>query len=380
MTSIKTNSLNMTVATTADDAVSVRRDIQLLKAALLYADSVTLCSPTASWYLSRLRFTELTDEKQRLEFALQKSDLTAQERKLAIQLFELYSQLRIKPDRTPAETALMHEMGREFSTVWQFIQDDVTSDAHEAGVDELQPALDSGFVTIHLLDMDGVGEFADEFLRVIGNAVLSGETYPLFDAGTGFLIQSAIHDGLITPSTVNVTHSRSSMLSADILQRLPQFESASFEDILHTRKELAEPLIRFRAAVLSYASEMQSAPWDKDFRVEAEHLVIERIRPAVLEIEQAAQESSFVRALRHKGLTDQGLWKPAALGIAASSLDYFAHFAHAALMAGAVMTLAELREFVRIWHEVRQEHAAAESEIKRSQLYFVYKAARLMQE
>jgi hypothetical protein len=245
MTSIKMNSLNMTVATTADDAVSVRRDIQLLKAALLYADSVTLCSPTTSWYLSRLRFTKLTDEKQRLEFALQRSDLTAQERKLALHLFEWYSQLRIKPDRTPAETAQMHEMLREYSTVWQLIQDDVTSDAHEAGVDELQPALDSGFVTVHPLNMDGVGEFADEFLRVIGNAVLSGETYPLFDVGTGFLIQAAIHDGLITPSTVNVQHSRSSMLSADILQRLPQFESASFEDILYIRQELAEPLLIF---------------------------------------------------------------------------------------------------------------------------------------
>src|SRR5260221_1420188 len=166
MTSIKTNSLNMTVATTADDAVSVRRDIQLLKAALLYADSVTLCSPTASWYLSRLRFTELTDEKQRLEFALQKSDLTAQERKLAIQLFELYSQLRIKPDRTPAETALMHEMGREFSTVWQFIQDDVTSDAHEAGVDDLNPAHYSCFCTIQLPELYLEPEIADQ-LRLV---------------------------------------------------------------------------------------------------------------------------------------------------------------------------------------------------------------------
>ncbi len=168
------------------------------------------------------------------------------------------------------------------------------------------------------------------------------------------------------------------MLAADILQRLPVFEAATFDEILKVRSELQEPLIRFRAAVLAYASEMQTAPWENDFRLDAEHLFIEKIHPAVLDIEEAVKDSKFAQALGQKAVTDQGIWRPAALGVAAFSLDYFAHFAHAALMAGAA-TLAEVRELVRIWREVRQEHVEKRREIERSQLYFVYQAGKLLQ-
>jgi hypothetical protein len=60
------------------------------------------------------------------------------------------------------------------------------------------------------------------------------------------------------------------MLPADIVRRLPQFETATFDDIMRIRHELERQLVAFRAAALGWASEMQSAPWEKDFQIEAQ--------------------------------------------------------------------------------------------------------------
>jgi hypothetical protein len=72
-------------------------------------------------------------------------------------------------------------------------------------------------------------------------------------------------------------------------------------------------------------------------------------------------------------LTDKGLWKPAALGIAVSSLNAVAHLTQATAIAGA-WGVAELREFVRMWAESKQKRDAARQNIERNQLYFVYQA------
>lgn len=378
MSDLRTPQMNITVAASPDSNAGLSNDIRLLKAALLYADTVSLCSPTASWYLSRLRFNDLTDERERFEFVLRDSNLDERERALVLRIFEHYVALRHKKDRTSAENAQLEEMRKRFAEVWGFIGGDVTADAREAGMSELEPLIQRGLVTLLPITFDMRLDFAGEYLRTVGEAVISGTTYPLFDPSIGFLVQAAIQDGLISPSPLQVKHSRMSMLSGDILQRLPQFEQATFDEIVQIRSELAAPLARFRGAVLGYSNEMQTAPWEADFRLEAEHVFVEKIRPAVLDIEEAAKDNSLARALLYKTLTDNGKWKPAALGLTVGALSLFPQFAAAALAGGAAM--AAVVELARIWAEVQHEQRGEERKIERSQLYFVYQAGRLIEQ
>jgi hypothetical protein len=370
--------IDITVATTPDAAVSVHSEVRLLKAALLYGDSVTLCSAAVSWYLSLLDLGSVEDPARRFERLLGplSSDLDAAERKDLTNVWQQYRALETKVNRTPAENVCMEAMRQAVNAVWQTMVVDAEKMARSAGMDELRPALDSGLVTIHPLVVDPGGAFMDEYLQVLISSVTAGTTYPLFDTGAGLGIQAAIHDGLLAPSSVQVRHSRSSMLPGDILRRLPQFETATFDDIMRIRHELEHPLIAFRSAVLSWAGEMQSAPWEKDFQIETHDMYLQHVVPAVQALEQAVEDNAFARTLRRKAvaaLTDKGLWAPAALGIAVSSLDAIAHFTQATVIAGA-WGVAELRELVRMWAESKQERDAAHQNIERNQLYFVYQA------
>ena len=98
-------------------------------------------------------------------------------------------------------------------------------------------------------------------------------------------------------------------MTDNFIQRLPCFDSAPVDELIDIKSELSSPLARFRSKMLTYSSEIQSLPWDNDFESECNLLYDKEVVPALLEIEEATKENTFLKNLSGKLLTDEGAWK-----------------------------------------------------------------------
>jgi hypothetical protein len=110
-------------------------------------------------------------------------------------------------------------------------------------------------------------------------------------------VRAQIAEGLLTVPDVMISRGRHIALADDLLQRLPHFGAATLTEILDIRRELENPLKRFRKAMLDYSDRISCAPWEEAFNAEADRVFIREIEPAVLELEEAVKSKPYLQAL-----------------------------------------------------------------------------------
>ncbi len=360
------------------------RELDLLKAALLYADRVRLCSVGAS-FMSGL--DDLSNMSLDGKLALIRKYLpviqpgaTPEQLETTRQLMEAVKGARggrgrFGPQQVFAARKLLNEG-------WKEIEGRVQEEYRGVGADGFREALRSGLVDLQpfarisaekIMEMgisdergaSGVvdaDETYDEYLDGILDAVGDGKTYPLFDDLTGGIVGEAVRNGLIVPSRGAVARGRHGGLSGDLLRRLPLFERASVPEILDIRKELAEHLDAFRVAVSGFADAVGSASWDEDFAEEAERVFREKVAPAVHRIEQAVEDNRSMKGLSLR------FGPPAAAG-AASGLNAFV---------GGGSVLGSLALLAAGAYTGMAAHRIKRQETEGNQLYFYYRAGTLL--
>lgn len=370
MNNSKTNNiLHITVGTaiapeagkTLDVALDASHEFRLLKAALLYADRVTLCSFAPTSFLSLMRRPEKMSEDEKLDWFLNfYKNLDHEPNIQKITTFiEEYKASRLKK-RQDYRNYLRYQKAFEKSLR------DMERMAKAAGIDEFTVALDSGLVDFESYTLKSK---SDQFFPRISSALASGNTYLLLDEGTGNLVDLAIKEHKITPLGTSISRAKQAGLSSGLFDRLPLFDQASISEVLDIRKELSKPLIRFRAGVVGFSKEIESAPWNKEFPQETEQVFVERIQPAVLDIENACKSNKALLEIVNRSLTHPGVVTTSALGIALSKLSQFPDV-FIALSVAAGITLGAYEAF--------KERRQAIEEVEKNQLYFYYRAGKLL--
>jgi hypothetical protein len=346
----------------------------LLKAALLYADRVKLCSP-ASYLLLALTPTGNLSEDEQLDLAISLMESSGEQgAKTAAnmtRILEQYRALGRKKIRSRQEIIMYKKLERAIERdIKPSLRTRVEQLLEEAQGSGLVSALNAGIVELHPFDViqDRVVE---EFLDSITAALSEGKTYPLFDDSTGQLVKSAINEGLITPLSSSISRAKQVGLTADLFNRLPLFDNATVKEILVIRKELDAPLVRFRAAVVGFSRDILSASWDDEFPYEADQVFLERVEPAILELEEVIKSnkviSELVDSLTKKPLL---LAAPSALGVFLSSIGNLPDITRTALSLTAGATVIAL-DVVKAYREKREE-------TERNSLYFYYKVGKVL--
>lgn len=201
-----------------------------------------------------------------------------------------------------------------------------------------------------------------EFLDLIGEAVADGATNPLFDQMSGDLLRTGVEAGVVSPSESGIARGRHSGLASDLLRRLPLFEKATVQEILDIRRELEDPLIRFRGAVIEMSEGIRSAAWNEDFPDDADMAFREAVEPAILEIEGAVQDNGSLRSLLLKGLRP-GDWATG-LGVMISTLAGLPDVASVLMGAGTAASMTA-RGAYKEWREERKN-------IESNHMFFYY--------
>jgi hypothetical protein len=199
-------------------------------------------------------------------------------------------------------------------------------------------------------------------LDLIGEAVADGETNPLFDQMSGDLLRTGVEAGVVSPSESGIARGRHSGLASDLLRRLPLFEKATVQEILDIRRELENPLIRFRGAVIEISEGIRSAAWDEDFPSDADMAFRKEVEPAILEIEEAVQDNGSLSSLLLKGVRP-GDWATG-LGVMLSTLAGLPDVASVLLGSGTTAGMTA-RGAYKEWREDRKN-------IESNHMFFYY--------
>lgn len=315
----------MVVAANPGSEVTLAPELDLVKAALLYGDEVTLLSPVTTMFL-RVEGLQRFSVRQQLELIRRVAPVLVE----PDQLSEFQAGLAKVDDllRTSAgggslgDHFLRAAVLQQFEPVLQELQHAIQGLSHRAGVDQLAPARANGLVKIESTDpgdaldllvycvmsakLAGTGQrhdnpyahrIVEQFVDKLSRYLSSGREYLIFDEPIASLTEAAIREGLFAPAKGPVGRSAQAMTASALLGRLPTFPSATVDEVLDIRTELAPALIRFRSAMVTIAKTFTSAPWQSGFEDEVHDAWVETVWPAVEAIYSSVQDNTSLLSL-----------------------------------------------------------------------------------
>lgn len=367
-------------------AISLHNELALVKAALLYGDQAALCSPTCTLLLSMVMLGHSGSQAGPAEqFRVFRQIAGPLVDESISHAFNVVEALRAKKFRGSRENMELLRLEKQLARTWEEIRDKVSQMANAAGLGELLDAQAAGLLDLYSandvpgLSADNVTDaVVHDFLARINDAVSGTKSYALLDAVAGSLIRAQIEEDKLTVPDAMKARGRHVALAGDILSRLPHFEAATLPEILDIRRELEDPLIRFRKAMLDYSDRIACAPWDEAFNTETDRVFIREIEPAVLELEEAVKSKSYLQVLlaRYAKSPKDFLVPAVSSTVAGPALSLFGAdtptlvmIACAGLGAAHVGVLAwDVRNEMRKVHRPEQNH-----------LFFYYRAAQMLE-
>jgi hypothetical protein len=290
---------------------SITPVLPLLKAALLYGDEVVLHSPLASMpggvsaiaHGDQRTFFEVALElapKASPDLSKTLDDLDAkfgvgQSRKVILALLDPRSPARawlakLAPELRSEIAEL--ERGR-LTNIREELVEVSEKQILDAGFSDLGPAFDAEVLRICPISIDSA-DFEDRYLNQLQGLLSDPTTYPVFDEKMGDFVRVAVDAHRLDIAGYKARRGPSASVSERFLARLPTFPAAKVDEIIDIRADLRHPLFRFRRELQQVVAEMELSPWDVQFEHSVQAAWVDRVAPALLEIEELSQERRLV--------------------------------------------------------------------------------------
>lgn len=373
----------MVVAANPGESATVDPELDLLKAALLYGDKVTMLSPVTTMFLrveGLARFSPL----QQIELMWRTAPLLMPEEEVP-EFRNGLAQVERVLRSSPFNAGLLQKFAplrRQLAEAVQGITDD-------AGIDQLARARAEGLIEIEnidpgdLMDLlvscmlsarlaesgkrneDGHSErIATAFVDKLSRHLSSGKGYLVFDAPIASLTDAAIREGVFTPARGPAGRCAQAMTASAFMSRLPTFPAAKVDEILDIRAELAPSLTRFRSAMVTASKSIGSAPWETGFEDCVHDEWTEKVHPAIEEIKASVRDNSSLTTLSTESA---GVANKAYPGLALFGSALITHHPSVAAVGGAVAVATPVVQALR-------ERKKTNNAIRMQPFYFLYAA------
>jgi hypothetical protein len=407
MQTMKPNSsklLHITIGTHPTKDSSLANEINLVIAALLYADKVKLYSlkTSAISMASRLGDMPINLQLTFIEKVIPFLNVPDKGSGL-LSLMTEYKKILGRKHLSSREIQAKKRLEEIFESSWTEIKQTAQNFIDQSKIDQLNKAIQTEILELHKFkgtDQDTVTidimvenvaaavsarlnqktrissqdeSWMHEFVENICETVSNGSTYPLFDELTGKLVSKGIKEKIIDVSNSGIDRGKQVGLATQLFERLPLFEKASIDEILDIRRELEKPLIRFRSAIIRFSEDIKATSWDKDFVPESEKVFYREVAPTILEIEEVTKSNQFLASLVRK-FVDKPLTLGAgsALSIALSQIPTLPH--EIAFSLGIGLSSAA------IIYDTYEEWKKKQQTTEQNLLYFYYKAHKHLTE
>jgi hypothetical protein len=305
----------------------------LIKPAVLYADKVTIYSPAATMLKHAHAFGNITDPSEQVSVML-----TLMESVPGLGLTEhidpatreLMRQF-LGVDRDAARALIsaagyadqipqideVYSKFDEMSDMWttQMVDAVEQATANLEG-EELMVAVNNGAVDVDDLIPDtpvettaatvraALGDSDDDhgdrlvkgFAARVVETLADPRAFPLLDAQASGLMR-ALEQEQGGPLEMPGSRGEEVAAAAHFMGFLPYFSNLSMAETIDLRRDIADPLIRFRAAMVELSSTFSSRQIDASFDVEVEDAWRAHVEPALLEIRDAFAARGLLREM-----------------------------------------------------------------------------------
>ena len=314
-----------------------RSELTLVRSSLLYADRVRVLTSSSARALRQLS-----------------SDISRDRRGRRL--------------RVPA--SLLQSIGK--MALESMPRNDLESIVASAAVDlnELQSAVRAGIIErIEFGSSDNTPDtMPDEIIIEQVASMLSDPTiHAVFDSEGHKAIQVlSTVDGRVASARPSL-RSNEAELGAGLISRLPAFPQAPLDELVDLKADLADPLTRYRAAVLSLESRLGADNPTEQLDVEIDDIWREKVAPAIVDLQEQAVEHDFVRELARAASTSARdlIISGASLSIALTAVGQVAAAVSAAAGLAGMAAQASAKALV--------ERAARRRDMKSHDFYYLFR-------
>lgn len=301
----------VSVVTSPSRDITARSDVSIVKYALLFADRITLYSPTLAMADAVRRGSR---SKQDIAMAL---DVVSKHEPGFPQVgAEFWLRLMNKPIVRQSEGE--RKISGAIDDMRGRIMDIANRIVDGSGFSDLQPAISEGLVEVDDLGIrrakdvglasvvaSAMGErmtdgVMDRYVGMIEDIVVRGAGFPLTDRIVSSLVEAGIREGKFV-SEGRRLKAKTSALSCSILRNIP-VDGVPVETILEVRSEISDSAVGYREKVSEYAEFIRSEAWEQGFEEEAEYVFETKVAPEIERIERAVSSSRWLPSMRHAAL------------------------------------------------------------------------------
>lgn len=294
-------------------SVSLDRELQAIRAAILYADEIEVVSPATEMLLSMNVFAETSsapafDILRTLDAdTLDKmssgkgEDMKAVLNALPIFLDPKFESVLETLDDEQEETFRKLSIGlREMAEKsGQELRDQFASLNADAGGPELAAATRTGVVKLKPLfstdDAWNEDVLVERYAAEIIDLLTDGSRHMLLDQGTTKFAQVLIREKRVELSALALPNALEALVGTGVIARLPTFGETPADELLDMRSDLMGPLGRYRRAVASLGDKMRVGPLDEDVEADVDHLYRTQVAPSLEEMREQFAEHGLVR-------------------------------------------------------------------------------------
>lgn len=388
------DTFRLVVAAAPGGSPTVAPELELTKAALLYADAVTVLSPVTMLLLRVADFSCL-DERTQIGLVQRvapyvMADAEAANVRSGLDAVAPFLSKR-RRSRTRADLLLRGLIAQQLAPLRSEVSSIAEGALQGAGFHQFARAQAKGLVkfescdpgddldliascvimakraeTGQALDEPQTNQLLQTFFRKLSTYLSSGRGYLLCDEPIASLMEAAISEGLVRPAQGPTSRSAQVLGGSGLMARLPTFPDATVDEVLDIRADLADSLTRFRGIMVSSSRAFASKPGDLTFQDELRDIWTEKVQPAISDIETAVRDN---RSLLQQAAGVTGTAERACPGLAILATGMAGHLPALSIVGGALTTARPA--LVAAWHRHVEQR-----EIQARPFYFLYKLNR----
>lgn len=374
-------SLDFTVAI-APDKTNFSKELAFIKAALLYADKINLISPLAYVFYLVTNDSSKKDEMSIIRL-VQKvlpfiKDIDPNTYTEGTNTFNQLMSIMNGKKYKNVPFAVRNKFKQGLLSYANELADELYNLIGTYECNCLKTLIDNDQVKISCFEhgFESTNLITVDYFKMLSDSLKN--SYPLFDELSNSIMKSAIKSKVITLSSAEEAKITHAGLVDNYMQRLPAFEEATIDELIDIKKELNKPLVRFRGKMHQYSETIKTMPWNSDFEQECNLLYNKEVVPALLDIEEATKDNSFVKNLGSKFFSEEGLWNTcvglvagvAATGVIATFNDVISQD-KAVLIGGTSFAATKL-------FSAYEDYQTKKQNIQNNDLFFYYKVSKTL--
>lgn len=295
-----------------DGSLSLKKELQLVRSSVLYADKVDLIAPTASLLQSFVPLKNLNSHQA--WYTLRKLPPETLERLGVIEQGVSISEFRNKIAFL-GSLPINDPQRREGELLWRPVVEEVLHTAKStlegAEAPELQMAIENG--AVRLIDPgtrfeDAIDVQVDAFRRQLETALANPAGTVLFDELATRIVRedSALREKL---TGIKQGRTRRAATGTGLVEYLPVFPNASMKSVLEAHDELSDGRADYRRAVKRLADELKSSALDDTLPSEINELWMDEVRPTLVDLRKSVSVTRIAQETGYK-LSKDGIDGP----------------------------------------------------------------------